>query len=112
MTSLIEFVASGSRMRSWTRPVLTSTSTAGTRPLPSARGTSRCDTVPRSDAASENRACRWAVAGMRSSMRLMVSVASIVCNVEMTRWPVSAAESAASAVSLSRISPMKMTSGS
>src|SRR6478609_9550897 len=44
--------------------------------------------------------------------RLMVCVASVVCSVEKTRWPVSAALSAVSSVSLSRISPIRMTSGS
>src|SRR6188472_3227960 len=45
-------------------------------------------------------------------MRLIVSVASAVCSVESTRWPVSAAVSAVSIVSRSRISPTRMTSGS
>src|SRR6185503_11775730 len=45
-------------------------------------------------------------------MRLIVSVASIVCSVENTRCPVSAACSAVSIVSMSRISPTRMTSGS
>ena len=45
-------------------------------------------------------------------MRLMVSVASRVCRVDITRWPVSAAVSAVSMVSRSRISPTRMTSGS
>ena len=45
-------------------------------------------------------------------MRLIVSVASSVCRVEKTRWPVSAARSAVSIVSKSRISPTRMTSGS
>src|SRR6478735_3957884 len=44
--------------------------------------------------------------------RLIVWVASVVCSVEKTRWPVSAALSAVSSVSLSRISPIRMTSGS
>ena len=38
--------------------------------------------------------------------------ASLVCSVENTRWPVSAARMAMSAVSRSRISPTMMTSGS
>ena len=45
-------------------------------------------------------------------MRLIVSVASSVCSVDSTRWPVSAAVSAVSIVSRSRISPTRMTSGS
>ncbi len=38
--------------------------------------------------------------------------ASLVCSVENTRWPVSDAWIAISAVSRSRISPTRMTSGS
>src|SRR5574341_2607205 len=45
-------------------------------------------------------------------MRLMVCVASVVWSVENTRWPVSAALSAVSSVSISRISPIRITSGS
>ena len=42
----------------------------------------------------------------------MVSVALMVCRVENTRCPVSAAVNAADTVSWSRISPTRMTSGS
>ena len=42
----------------------------------------------------------------------MAPGASLVCSVENTRWPVSAAWMAISAVSRSRISPTMMTSGS
>ena len=45
-------------------------------------------------------------------MRFTVSVVSTVWRVESTRWPVSAAARAADTVSVSRISPMRMTSGS
>ena len=45
-------------------------------------------------------------------IRLIVSVASRVCRVESTRCPVSAAESAVRTVSSSRISPIRITSGS
>ncbi len=45
-------------------------------------------------------------------MRVIVSAASSVCSVESTRWPVSAATSAVSIVSTSRISPTRMMSGS
>ena len=45
-------------------------------------------------------------------MRLTVSVASIVWRVLMTKWPVCAAVSAVRTVSRSRISPIRMTSGS
>ena len=47
-----------------------------------------------------------------SIMRIGVLAASSVCTVENTRWPVSAARSAMCAVSSSRISPTRMTSGS
>ncbi len=42
----------------------------------------------------------------------MVAGASLVCSVESTKWPVSAALTAISAVSKSRISPTMMMSGS
>jgi len=41
----------------------------------------------------------------------MVSVASKVCSVLTTRWPVSAAERAIRELSESHVSPMRMTSG-
>ncbi len=44
-------------------------------------------------------------------MRSMVFAASIVCSVDSTRWPVSAASIAISIVSTSRISPMRITFG-
>ena len=46
------------------------------------------------------------------SRRVTVAGASLVCSVESTRWPVSAALTAISAVSKSRISPTMMMSGS
>ena len=45
-------------------------------------------------------------------IRATVSCASVVCSVDMTKWPVSDALSAALTVSGSRISPTKITSGS
>ena len=45
-------------------------------------------------------------------MRLIVSVASSVCSVESTRWPVSAAVQRGLDGLESRISPTRMTSGS
>ena len=48
----------------------------------------------------------------RSSNRVMALGASLVCSVEITRCPVSAACTAISAVSRSRISPTMMMSGS
>ena len=44
-------------------------------------------------------------------MRSTVFEASMVCSVENTRWPVSAAVSAISIVSRSRISPTRITFG-
>jgi hypothetical protein len=44
--------------------------------------------------------------------RLIVLGASLVCSVDSTRWPVSAALTAISAVSKSRISPTRMMLGS
>ena len=61
---------------------------------------------------------RWTeVATRKGSMpmfmrRVMVSGAPLVCSVESTRWPVSAALMAISAVSKSRISPTRMMLGS
>ncbi len=46
--------------------------------------------------------------GKNSIMRPTVSAASIVCSVERTRWPDSAAWSAVCAVSASRSSPMRI----
>lgn len=42
----------------------------------------------------------------------MAPMAELVCRVEYTWWPVMAARKAISAVSASRISPTRMTSGS
>ena len=47
-----------------------------------------------------------------SIRRVMAPGASLVCSVESTRWPVSAASMAICAVSRSRISPTMMMSGS
>ena len=68
--------------------------------------------IPLSVPASIARTC-WCMCGGKKSMRrLTVSEASTVWTVEKTRWPVSAADSAVCTVSSSRISPMRMTSGS
>jgi len=52
------------------------------------------------------------VGGYGTREAAMVSVASMVCSVLITKWPVCAAVSAAETVSVSRISPMRMSSGS
>src|SRR5205807_1115855 len=112
ITAGIVEVFSLSLMQSRTIPVPTSTSTAGTRPLPSARTISRCETMPWMTAASWSRICPSWCGGNIEMMRFTVSVALSVWSVESTRWPVSAACSATSIVSASRISPTRMTSGS
>ena len=58
------------------------------------------------------RACCCWCGGKKSMMRLIVSDASTVWSVESTRWPVSAALSAVWTVSSSRISPIRIVSGS
>src|SRR3954453_19611109 len=99
-------------MASAMRPVLTQISMETQRPSPSARGTSRWQMMPRSEPARPSRTCFCSCGGKKSMTRLMVSCASVVCSVDMTKWPVSAAASAALTVSWSRISPTRMTSGS
>src|SRR5882724_4112984 len=100
-----------SRMLSFTAAVLMSTSHAGTRPLPSLVGTRRSDTTASSDVASKLRTASCSYGGKNEITRLIVCVASVVWSVEKTRCPVSAAFSAVSSVSMSRISPIRITSG-
>ena len=83
-----------------------------TRPLPRARGSSVCVMTPSSTNASWARTCDCWWLGKTSMMRLIASAAELVCSVANTRWPVSAMVRAAWMVSRSRISPMRMTSGS
>ena len=92
-------------------PVIRRISHTATRP-PSAPGTRRWEMTPFTVPAIIERAwlCWWG--GKKSSIRLIVSVASTVWIVESTRWPVSAAERAVWTVSSSRISPTRITSGS
>ena len=70
------------------------------------RRTSRCASTASSESAKLNGSMPM------SSRRVTVSGALLVCSVERTRWPVSDASIAICAVSLSRISPSMMTSGS
>ena len=91
--------------------VLTMTSTAAARPLPSARGSSRCEITALSTLASCTRTCACWCGGNCAMIRVIVSTASSVCSAENTRWPVSDATSAVSMVSRSRSSPTRMTSG-
>ena len=48
----------------------------------------------------------------KSSKRVIVSGAELVCSVDSTKWPVNEASIPACAVSLSRISPIRIMSGS
>ena len=105
-------VFSGSAIASAIRPVPTAISMTTQRPAPSALGTSRWQMIPLSDPASASRTCFCSYGGKKSMIRLMVSAASVVCSVDITKWPVSAAASAALTVSWSRISPTRMMSGS
>ena len=82
------------------------------RPFPSALGTRRWQTMPRREAARPRRTCFCSCGGKKSMIRLTVSLASVVCRVDITKWPVSAADRAALTVSASRISPIRITSGS
>ena len=93
------------------RAFITIASTAATRPPPS-RGSSRWLTTPRSTPARIERITCCFSGGKNSTMRPTVSAASIVCSVESTRWPDSAAWSAVCAVSASRSSPIRIVSGS
>src|SRR3954451_5277954 len=63
-------------IRSLTRPVTTRISEAGTRPSPVRSGTRRWAIAPLRVAASMTRAWCWRWGGKKSTMRLIVSVAS------------------------------------
>ena len=99
IASWMSFVLSLLMMQSRMNGVVIMTSTAGTRPWPSARGMRRIDTTALRTPASCRRICFCWCGGKTEMMRLMVSVASRVCSVESTRWPVSAAVIAVSIVS-------------
>ena len=68
--------------------------------------------IPRSAPASVNLTWFCCSPGKKSTTRFTVSVAFVVWSVDSTRCPVSAAWRAACTVSESRISPIRMTSGS
>ena len=70
------------------------------------RRASRCAAMSCTDVATRNGSMPMFI------RRLIVDGASFVCSVESTRWPVSAALMAISAVSKSRISPTRMMFGS
>jgi len=98
--------------RSLIRGVASISSMAGIRPEPSLRDRSRWLTTARSTDASISRTCWCSCFSNTDRMRFTVSRASTVCIVDSTRCPVSAACSAVSIVSRSRISPSRTTSGS
>ena len=100
-----------STIRSWTRELLISTSAFSAMP-PLTAGISRCEHTPTSVPASIWRASGPRCSPKKSTNRWIVSAASMVCMVQSTRWPVSAARSAVMAVSSSRTSPTMITSGS
>src|ERR1022692_3263966 len=79
--------------------------------MPSTAGTSCCATTASRASDICCRICPWCAAGNESRMRETDCAASLVCNVENTKWPVSAAVSTVAMVSGSRISPTRMTSG-
>ena len=70
------------------------------------RRTSRCAQIRFTEVATRNGSMPMFI------KRLMVEGASLVCSVESTKCPVSAAFTAISAVSKSRISPTRMMFGS
>src|SRR3954453_12911759 len=78
-------------IRSLTRPVTTRISEAGTGASPVRSGTRRWAIAPFRVAASMTRAWCWRWGGKKSTMRLIVSVASRVWTGESTRGPVSPA---------------------
>ena len=101
-----------SRIRFWMAGVECMTSKAATRPLPSAVFISCWDMTHSNTDASCTRiwSCWWG--GKTSITRSTVAAAPVVCSVEKTKWPVSAAVMASLIVSRSRISPTRITSGS
>ena len=100
-----------SRIRFWSAWLTNMISRAATRPLPSARGSSTCETTARSVIESCVRICDCWCGGNESMMRVTVCAADCVAMVEITRLPVSAAVRAIAMLDRSRISPTKMMCG-
>ena len=99
-------------MHSRIERVVRRTSTAGTRPVPFLFGSSRSETIDCRFSASRSRTCWCSSTGKNDTTRRSVVTTSLVWIEENTAWPVSAAFSAVSTVSASRISPTMITSGS
>src|SRR4029453_14476642 len=70
-----------------------------------------CETMARKLIASCARTAGWPSCGKKSAKRVTAPLASRVCSVVKTRWPVSAAESAIDAGAGSRISATRSTAG-
>ena len=87
-------------------------SQTGVRPVPSDFSISFIETMALSTSPSCERSCCCWLAGQLSMIRSMDWPALLVCSVEKTRWPVSAAVTAVWIVCHSRISPTMITSGS
>src|SRR5207248_174309 len=79
------------RIRARTASVAIMISVAGQRAMLSVPGTSCCAITAASASESCWRICGWFPAGNVSRMRDMDWMASLVCRVESTRWPVSEA---------------------
>ena len=90
-------------------PIISSSAT-GTRP-PCLLGRRTCVKTADSAIASSCRIVGCRSGGKESEILAMVEATSVVCRVESTRWPVSAAATAIRMVSGSRISPTTMMSG-
>gem|GEM_PF-3321075 len=100
------------RIRCRTASVANITSTAGTRPSPSALRIRCWEITAVREMESWERTLSPCPAGNESRIRLIDWTTSPVCRVESTRWPVSAAVIAMEIDSVSRISPTRIRSGS
>ena len=94
-----------------TMGVLIRISIAALRPLPSAVRTRRCEMIARRLLDKSMSSCLRRSSGKKFMMRSMVWLALFECNVPRHRCPVSANAMACSIVSVSRISPIRITSG-
>ena len=101
-----------SRIRFWIAWVTIMTSAATTRPWPFARTRSCWLRTAFRVVESCRRIWPCRASGNTLTIRSIESTALFVCSVAKTRWPVSAAVSAVSIVARSRISPIRMMSGS
>ena len=110
MISLIS-ATSPLKIRSEISGVLSMISTAATRPLPSWRGSRRCETSAFRFSDRSISSCARRSSGKKLMIRSSAWLALLACSVARHRWPVSANATACSIVSRSRISPIRITSG-